>query len=60
MKARIRAVWLMLLGGFIGFALGRYTSEKPSDNTLKAVAVEQMIGTTASNARPVEPQPART
>ena len=50
MKSRLRTVWLMLVGAVIGFALGRYTSEKPTaisnaatgtrGTTVKAVAVD--------------------
>ena len=49
MKSRLRATWLLLVGVVIGFALGRYTSEKPTvnslgnaapTNSLRAVAVD--------------------
>jgi hypothetical protein len=49
MKARLRAVWLLLVGALIGFALGRYTGSKPpamskaasaASTTVKAVAVD--------------------
>lgn len=33
-------MWILLVGGVIGFALGRYTSEKPPGNSLHAVAVD--------------------
>src|SRR5467141_3592607 len=40
MSARLRALWLLLVGAVIGFALGRYTSEKPTVNSLGGVAVD--------------------
>ena len=40
MRPRVRALWLMLVGAVIGFALGRYTSEKQTNNSLGGVAVD--------------------
>jgi hypothetical protein len=40
MKSLLRAALLLLVGVVIGFALGRYTGEKATNTSLKAVAVD--------------------
>src|SRR5437660_6278966 len=52
MRMRLRGLWLLLVGAVIGFALGRYTSDKPTtlsnsngnpapaSTTVRAVAVD--------------------